>query len=204
MGLDKYTKANWLRSCAQALGRIGVWDTTARLWGFCPGNGCLRRNTIVFLRNVRRLLVTSNVPTSPTFIVLMKEALSSSETSILPRATLRNITEDAILHSHRRENLKSYFGEYAHRPRRSLLWRLLAMDYTISFKKDLSSILIPEASRYTSLTCRPCFETVTSRPHQNESSKMNNCVWSEVLTAVIKKGVIFWDVFQCNLVFEGS
>jgi hypothetical protein len=28
--------------------------------------------------------------------------------SVLTRATWRNIPEDAILHSHRRENLKSY------------------------------------------------------------------------------------------------
>jgi hypothetical protein len=60
-------------------------------------------------KDLRRLIVTANVfPSLPILVTLMMVALSPYETFILTRATRRNITEGAIPHSHRRENLKSY------------------------------------------------------------------------------------------------
>jgi hypothetical protein len=50
------------------------------------------------------------VPRSPILVTLMMEALSSSETLVLARATQRNIPKDGILHSYCRENLKSYIA----------------------------------------------------------------------------------------------
>jgi hypothetical protein len=55
--------------------------------------------TTVFPSRMLGLLVTANVVSnSPILVTLIMEALRLSETSILTRATLRNIPEEGILH----------------------------------------------------------------------------------------------------------
>jgi hypothetical protein len=71
-----------------------------------------------------KLLVTANVVCSALSLsTLMMEAICFSETSVLSRASRRHNPEDDILHSHRRENLKSYLKNhylYFHLDRTSL------------------------------------------------------------------------------------
>jgi DNA-binding TFAR19-related protein (PDSD5 family) len=63
-----------------------------------PSSGMLRRVTLV------RTDISEELSASIIRVIRIGELGKS----VLTRATLRNIPKDVILHSHRRENLKSY------------------------------------------------------------------------------------------------
>jgi hypothetical protein len=74
-------------------------------------NDTYRNESIYRVENSRLLVKANVVPSSAILVILMMEELGSSETFVFKRATRRNNTEDDILHSHRRENLRSYIEE---------------------------------------------------------------------------------------------
>jgi hypothetical protein len=93
---------------------VGIYYSLSALnsfaWDKCNNKiwECIKSENYI-LEGICSLLVTADVvPNSPILVILMMEALSYSETSVLTRATLSNIPKFGILNSYRRENLKFY------------------------------------------------------------------------------------------------
>jgi hypothetical protein len=92
---------------------LSILDVDRRRWSIGSFIPKRRKFLIrsVFVRSVLQLLVTANpLHSSLILSTLMMEAIGSSETSDLTTAIWRLIPEDGNLHSHRRENLKSYIA----------------------------------------------------------------------------------------------
>jgi hypothetical protein len=118
MELQEACSQGWMLATVYPTERL-IAQGKQTLIGRMPSSVVLRRVALIrtdvweersaSISRVRRLLVTASiVPSTQIRITLMIEGLRSSETSVLTRATRRNNPENGNLHSHCRENLKSY------------------------------------------------------------------------------------------------
>jgi hypothetical protein len=100
---------------------------------------------------VFQLLVTADVVLSLLIpFILMMEVIRSSEMSVLTRATRCHIPDDGLLHSQRRENLKSYIALTGWALYRDVMCLLRGMNW--SFISQKTTFFIVTAVKTSNLT----------------------------------------------------
>jgi hypothetical protein len=100
----------YLQERTQQTFQLGINCETLRWVRRMPPSGMLRCEDLIR----PDVSEAKFVPSSPILVALIMKAINSSQTSVLRRATRRNISVDGILHSHRREKLKSYMTGIDH------------------------------------------------------------------------------------------
>jgi hypothetical protein len=125
-------------------------------------------------KSVRRLLISSSLTLffANVFTSTLKiEATRSSETSVYNKPTRRHIQEYGFLHSHRRENLKSYVR---------IIGQNISYVYTIAYISCASHKLRSWISRACSQKCglsvdRGTSDSITSKDTLQYAPQKNSC-----------------------------